>query len=85
MEVAYLEDSVMTFISWPAHKILFENPVEARRKVSPTTNTAGLKVPSPGSTGSSLKKSGKSRATTLTTPTKKSPSMPVTFSSLGCK
>jgi len=57
LEVAYLEDSVMTFISWPAHKVVFENPVEARRKVSPTPNTTGLKVPSPGSTGSSVKKS----------------------------
>ena len=83
LEVAYLEDSVMTFISWPAHKVVFENPVEARRKVSPTPNTAGLKVPSPGSTGSSLKKNGKSRATTSTTPTVKSSSMPVTFYSLG--
>ena len=83
LEVAYLEDSVMTFISWPAHKVVFENPVEARRKVSPTPNTAGLKVPSPGSTGSSLKKNGKSRATTSTTPTTKSSSMPVTLYSLG--
>ena len=46
----------MNFISWPAHKDVFENPVEARRKVSPTPNTEGLKVLSPGSTGSSLKK-----------------------------
>ena len=85
LEVAYLEDSVMTFLSWPAHKVVFENLVEARRKVSPTPNTTGLKVPSPGSTGSSIKKSGKSRATTSTTPTQMSPSMPVTFSSLRCK
>ncbi|WZZ43861.1 hypothetical protein YC2023_040120 [Brassica napus] len=39
-------------------------------------STNGLKVPSPGSTGSSLKKNGKSRATTSTTPTTKSSSMP---------
>ena len=35
LEVAYLEDCVMTFISWPAHKVVFENQPEARRKVSP--------------------------------------------------
>ena len=89
--VAYLEDCVMTFISWPAHKVGFENQPEARRKVSPAPKTAstvgnatetGLKVPSPGSKfpeESSGQKGGKSGTTTSTTPTQKSPSMPVTF------
>ncbi|KAL0645564.1 hypothetical protein Bca4012_043855 [Brassica carinata] len=39
-DVAYLEDCLMSFISWPARKVVFENPPEGTRKVSPTRNTA---------------------------------------------
>ncbi|WZZ26772.1 hypothetical protein YC2023_010173 [Brassica napus] len=56
-----------------------ECEVELSTNEEPEVGTNHLKVPSPRSIGSSLKKSGKSRATTSTTPTKKSPSMPATW------
>ncbi|WZZ11264.1 hypothetical protein YC2023_097185 [Brassica napus] len=53
-----------------------EGEVELSTNEETEVRTNRLKVPSPGSTGSSLKKNGKSRATTSTTPTVKSSSMP---------
>ncbi|XP_056862991.1 uncharacterized protein LOC130510571 [Raphanus sativus] len=70
-DVAYLEDCLMSFISWPARKVVFENPPEGTRN-SPTQHTASsvgniretvLKVPSISS-----------KFPTSTAPTEKSPS-----------
>ncbi|KAL0897393.1 hypothetical protein Bca101_081354 [Brassica carinata] len=70
-DVAYLEDCLMSFISWPVRKVVFENPPEGTRK-SPSHNTAS----SVGNTRETIKKvpSIGSKLPTSTTPSEKSPS-----------
>ena len=80
MDLAYLDDCLHSFISWPASKVVFENPPEATRQQSPTPNTAssvgntretGIKVASLASkspTGKNEKKTAKPGATNKVTP-----------------
>ncbi|XP_018458668.2 uncharacterized protein LOC108829522 isoform X1 [Raphanus sativus] len=70
MDLAYLEDCVHSFISWPVRKVVFDNPPEATSQQSPTPKTVSsvgretcIKNTSVGS---------KSVATT-STPTEESP------------
>ncbi|XP_033133157.1 uncharacterized protein LOC117127282 [Brassica rapa] len=63
MDHSYLEDCLHSFMSWPASKVVFDNPPEATRGQSPT----GMKVTSVGyksPTDTSGRKGAKSGATT---------------------
>ena len=38
MDLAYLDDCLHSFISWPVWKVVFDNPPEATTQQSPTPN-----------------------------------------------
>lgn len=84
MDLAYLDDCLNSFISWPARKVVFENTPGSTRQHSPSPNTApsssvrhgretGSKDTSVGSpAGKTVTKGAKSGATT-SSPTEDSP------------
>lgn len=67
LDMAYLEDCLQSFISWPVSKVVFENPAE------PTTQKSSSPSGSNSPPEVIVSKKGKSRATTSTSPTVKAP------------
>ncbi|XP_020889362.1 uncharacterized protein LOC110230497 [Arabidopsis lyrata subsp. lyrata] len=40
MDVTYFEDCLMSYVAWPVHKVIFENPTDATCQKSPLQTSA---------------------------------------------
>ena len=67
IDLAHLEDCLHSFISWPARKVVFDNPPEEKRHQSPTPNIVSS-VGNGRETGSKV-----TFVATISAPTKESP------------
>ncbi|CAE6176640.1 unnamed protein product [Arabidopsis arenosa] len=71
MEVTYLEDCLMAFVSWPVNKVVFENPTTTTGQKSPLQKSASTDRPSSSKSSAETKSAateGKAASTVSKSP-----------------